>query len=153
MAEDFKGTKVPEIPIREVVIKDFEQELETSRYYDKQAWQERIEYLNSSDILRFTLDEDVEEFYSSHTDEIEDKLLGMAETLGIERKSLLNGSENVSEVSYQRNASILAYKIVMDEINGEIENGKFKIPAMSEETENRILTVKNIENSQTFEME
>lgn len=156
MAEDFKGNKVPEIPIRDVVIKDFEQELETSRYYDKQAWQERLEYLNSSDpsaILRFSLDEDVEAFYSSHTDEIEDKLSSMSEVLGIEKKSLLSVSENVSEVDYKRNASVMAYKITMDEINNDIENGTFKIPSMSEDTENRILTIRNTENKRTLEIE
>lgn len=154
--EDIKGIKVPEVPIKDVIIKDFEQELETDRYYDKQAWQERIEYLNSNDpsaILRFSLDEDVEEFYKSHSDEIEDKLSSMAEVLGVERNALINESEATSEVDYKRYASIMAYKIGMDEINNDIENGTFKIPAMSEETENRILTVRNMESKQTFEME
>lgn len=151
-SEDFKGSKIAEIPIKEVVLKDFEQELETSRYYDKSAWQERIEYLNSSDpstISRLSLDEDIEEFYQSHVDEIEEKLTSMADYLEMDKSQLIDGAG----IEYKKNASVMAYKLAMEEIGNEIESGDFKIPAMSEETENRILKVKSMESTNTFEIE
>lgn len=156
MAKGFNGKNVSEIPIKELVIKDFEQELETTKYYDKQAWQERIEYLQGTGegtLSRLSLDEDVEVFYESHKEEIEQKIDFMAETLSADRLSILGLKESSSDMDYKRVSSNLAYNLAMSEIYSDLDKGSFEIPPMSKEAENRVLKVKNTENTRSFEME
>ena len=81
MEENFKGSKVAELSIKEVALKDIENSVDVNRYYDVDAWQEKIEQLEGSRInFKICLDEDVEEFYDAHKTEIESKIDGMSKT-------------------------------------------------------------------------
>ena len=155
MTDKFVGHKVSEVPIREVVIKDFEQELETTNYYDKQAWQERIEYLENMEepVSRLALDSYINEFYDSHKEEIETKLTNLSEKLEIDKEELLGFPVDTSSTEYKKATSIMAYNGAMREIYNEIENDTFEIPPVSEEMENKILKLTNFENTTKFEME
>lgn len=154
MEENFKGSKVAELSIKEVALKDIENSVDVNRYYDVDAWQEKIEQLEGAEsISRFALDEDVEEFYDAHKTEIESKIDGMSKLLDLDKESILGISDESSKIDYKRSASIVAYHLSMTEIKNEIENGTFQIPPMSEEQENKILGLKSIESNRDFDME
>ena len=154
MEENFKGSKVAELSIKEVALKDIENSVDVNRYYDVDAWQEKIEQLEGAEsISRFALDEDVEEFYDAHKTEIESKIDGMSKLLDLDKESILGISDESSKTDYKRSASIVAYHLSMTEIKNEIENGSFQIPPMSDEQENKILGLKSIGSDRDFDME
>lgn len=154
MEENFKGSKVAELSIKEVALKDIENSVDVNRYYDVDAWQEKIEQLEGAEsISRFALDEDVEEFYDAHKTEIESKIDGMSKLLDLDKESILGISDESSKTDYKRSASIVAYHLSMTEIKNEIENGSFQIPPMSDEQENKILGLKSIGFDRDFDME
>ncbi|MEQ3460720.1 hypothetical protein [Enterococcus cecorum] len=151
---DLKEEKAPESSLKDLVSNDIKNSVDVNRYYEVDAWQEKIEQLEGAEsISRFALDEDVEEFYDAHKTEIESKIDGMSKLLDLDKESILGISDESSKIDYKRSASIVAYHLSMTEIKNDIENGSFQIPPMSEEQENKLTNVKTLESSRNFEME
>lgn len=140
-------------PIKEVVLNDIGMNLDLNyQYYNPEAWQDRVETMQASDVepSRFSLDEDVEAFYETHKQEIEERVNETAKMFSTDNHSALGLAHNSSKLEYKRASSNLAYNLAVSELSNEMDKGSFEIPAMSKEVENGTLRV---ENSRSFEME
>ena len=146
--EDIEDKEI-EKEIKKIVLEDVGMNLEYNhQYYNIENWQDSIEAMKASNIepARLSLDNDVLEFYESHKQEIEKSVDSLATLFNTDKQSALGLDENSSDMDYKRLSSRLAYNVAVAEISKEIDNGKFEIPALSE---NRVLEI----SSYNFEME
>lgn len=141
--------------IRGYIINDFQQEIDPTRYYDKNSWIERVESIHENNIVsNLSIDEDVEMFYKENRREVEAKVNSLSNNLSMDKNEMLGFTEEKeNDVDYKRVASNVAYKLALTEIRNDLIDGTFKIPEMSKEMEAGILENKKFQFNNGFEIE